>query len=927
MTRTLMRHTALRRFLSSWVAFAFVLSMTNVAFAVPVDQGAPSAPVVEQEVIPAEQPVEAAPEVVAPEEPAPSVQEPVDPVVEAPAPLAEVAPDVSPEASVVAHPVTADVKAKVASKSVGLKVAGTLAPAALVVPVEVGGNPALGAGGIRISDSQLPGTFTHTYLGIEIEFTVSVQETANGMEFSFVSDYPVTKVVAKGGNVGANIYTYTTPVLSDSGLHTPMNPSGKWADISHLDFYFAAPADLEAVKFHDLDADGIHDEGEPVLSGWTLKLRNAANAVVDEGVTDSEGSVMFENVVPGSYTVIETMQDDWVVTSDPYPVPVVLASGDDKMVHIGNLNVADVEVLKFEDRNADGVRDEGEPLLDGWTIRLLSDGEVVDSAVTADGKVTFSDVVPGEYTVDEVLTGGWFNTTELPMAITVVGGQDASYLIGNSHEDVVKTFELTYEGAPVGAEMFAVYQLVDGPEVEVELTEVEVGIYSADVELPYGSEIDSVTWIAVFEGVTYVLGSQVELGEVLTEDITNSYTYSASISGHKFGDEDANGVWDEGEVGLSGWTIGLYRANAELQIAALPLPEFGYELVAQTVTGVGGVYSFTGLLPGTYYVAEEMQDGWFMTVGPEGTFEIMNGSALTDVDFGNAEEGLPFTEFTFDKTVDREVAQPGDIVNYSLTYTLTSDSDPWTDPIPVIDDYDETYMTPVDVAGGTVSDGKITWIDNEGMEPGESRTIFYTLRVDSEMPEGETVIPNFALLDVQGGYDDDEDIVVTVDPFLPFTEFEFDKSANLSVAQPGDVVTYTLTYKLTAESDAWTDPIPVIDDYDERYMTPLEVGDGVVSDGKITWIDNEDMEPGETRTIVYTMRIDAEMPVGTTDIDNVALLDVQDGYEDEWTVRVSVEGEPFLPFTGGEWTLIVLAVAFAASAGLILRRAGQVTAS
>lgn len=827
MTRTLARNTLLRRLLSLWVAFAFVLSMTNVGVAVPVVASELGSPVAEEVVPPVEQPVEAAPETpVAEPEPAPVVEPTPAPTVEPPVPAVETQKPEAPESSVEADPVTAAASKSVSSEGLTFKTA-SFSIASVVDPVEVPGNPPLTAGGLRIDEADLPGTFTHTFMGIEIEITVSVVETADGMEFSFVSDYPVTKVVAKGGNVGANVYTYSPGVLSDSGLHTPANPSGKWADISHLDFYFAAPADLEVVKYHDLDGDGARDEGEPLLSGWTFNVKDASGATVRSGVTGGSGSVLFENVIPGSYTVEEAPVAGWVVTTDPYPVPVTLLSGQDKTVHVGNREVTD--------------------------------------------------------------------------------------------ETAVKTFELTFTDAPVGAEFFAVYRLVEGPEVEVALTLSE-GVYSGSVELPLGSVIDAVTWTALVDGVTYVLGSQLDLGEVLTEDLVNEYAYSASVSGHKFGDDDADGVWDEDEAGLAGWTIGLYRASGELQTAALPLPLFGYELVAQTVTGAGGAYSFTGLLPGTYYVAEEMQDGWFMTVGPEGTFEVSNGTALTGLDFGNAEEGLPFTQFLFEKRVDRRLAEPGDIVQYTLVYTLTEDSAPWTGPIPVIDDYDETYMTPVDVGDGVVAGGTITWTDEADMAPGETRMILYTMRVNADMPVGETEIPNFALLDVQDGLRDEAGIVVTVDePALPFTEFEFDKRANLSMAKPGDVVTYTLTYTLTEDSDAWTDPIPIIDDFDERYMTPVDAAGGVVSNGTIRWIDNEDMEPGETRTIVYTMKIDAEMPTGTTVVDNVAVLDVQDGYEDDWSVTVRVDAEPFLPFTGNELMIVVVAVLLFASAGFGLR--------
>lgn len=689
MTRTLTRNSALRRGLSLWVAFAFVLSLTNVGFAVPVEapEGEPAA--VEEVVAPV--PGDEAPgrDKKSEKNPKP-VEEPAVQPAEEPAeePQSEEPQSgESPEPSEVADPVTPDpsgesVERPSVKKAVKpVAAASVVAPLALVTPTEVDGNPPLGAGGLRIDESELPGTFTHTYMGVEITVTVTLSDTSDGEEFAFTSTYPVIKVVAKGGN-GANIYEYSPGVLADSGLHAPLNPSEKWADISHIDFYFVTPADVEVIKFHDLDGDGMHDDGEPTL--------------------------------------------------------------------------------------------------DGWMIRLLQGDAVVDSGLTVGGKVVFDNIAPGVYHLDEVLADGWQNTTPLPKEIVVVPGQDATYKIGNrTIPDVEKTFSLTFEGAPAGVEFFAHYRLGEGGFVEVALAPVGDGVFTGSVELPYGSVIEEVVWLAKLGGMTYVLGSDVELEERLVEDITNRFTYTASIAGSKFGDDDADGTWDEGEVGLAGWTIGLYRAVPQVELAALPAPQPGFELVATTVTGPGGAYSFSGLLPGVYYVAEEMQDGWIQTLAPEGTFEVSNGTARTGLDFGNAEEILPFTAFEFDKSADKTVAETGDLITYTLTYRLAPDSAAWTDPIPVIDDYDERYVTPVDVAGGTVADGKITWVDNEDLLDGQERTIVYTMRVKTGLPVGTTIIDNVALLDVQQGYEDDWTVRVTVEeadeeePFLPFTGGEW----------------------------------------------------------------------------------------------------------------------------------------------------------
>jgi len=52
------------------------------------------------------------------------------------------------------------------------------------------------------------------------------------------SSFPVDAVIMKGGSVGANVYYYSPPSDGDRGLATPINPSGKPAGLSHIDFCY-----------------------------------------------------------------------------------------------------------------------------------------------------------------------------------------------------------------------------------------------------------------------------------------------------------------------------------------------------------------------------------------------------------------------------------------------------------------------------------------------------------------------------------------------------------------------------------------------------------------------------------------------------------------------------------------------------------------
>jgi hypothetical protein len=97
-----------------------------------------------------------------------------------------------------------------------------------------------------------------------------------------------------------------------------------------------------------------------------------------------------------------------------------------------------------------------------------------------------------------------------------------------------------------------------------------------------------------------------------------------SICGYKWSDLNNNGVWDSGELGLSGWTIQLKTSTTG-------------DPIASTTTGDDGSYCFTGLLPGTYYVYEVNQTGWNQTypTSPNYHTVTITNSNVTNINFGN----------------------------------------------------------------------------------------------------------------------------------------------------------------------------------------------------------------------------------------------------------------------------------------------------
>ncbi len=152
------------------------------------------------------------------------------------------------------------------------------------------------------------------------------------------------------------------------------------------------------------------------------------------------------------------------------------------------------------------------------------------------------------------------------------------------------------------------------------------------------------------------------------------------------------------------------------------------------------------------------------------------GQEVSDSDeaFVDIDKPLSFPpDLTIKKSADRTTADPGDVITYTVVVKNIG-GEPATDYV-VEDTFDQRYLVVVDAAGGTMSNGKITWNFAGPLAFGQTQTITYKLMVVETMPDGRTELDNTAVVIL----DDDVDTTnntstwrVTVDveePFLPFT--------------------------------------------------------------------------------------------------------------------------------------------------------------
>src|SRR5207247_749610 len=88
----------------------------------------------------------------------------------------------------------------------------------------------------------------------------------------------------------------------------------------------------------------------------------------------------------------------------------------------------------FQDTNADGVRQTGEPGLSGRTVYVDANGNGVldagerSASTDSGGAYSLTNLSPGTYRVRQVLPAGWLQTTANPADITASSGGNVSGL-------------------------------------------------------------------------------------------------------------------------------------------------------------------------------------------------------------------------------------------------------------------------------------------------------------------------------------------------------------------------------------------------------------------------------------------------------------------------------------------------------------------
>ena len=173
---------------------------------------------------------------------------------------------------------------------------------------------------------------------------------------------------------------------------------------------------ISGAKFKDCDADGVRDDGEQGIEGWLIHLTGTDvknNAVSKDTKTGPDGAFTFPDLLPGDYTVTEDTSDaKWLATTATSFTHTLLVGEQFIGPDFGNVPLGTITACKFYDLDFSKTNNGEQPVNGIRFVLTRTDVEGTPvTACTVDGCVTFAGLLPGTYTLAEVLPPNWLATT------------------------------------------------------------------------------------------------------------------------------------------------------------------------------------------------------------------------------------------------------------------------------------------------------------------------------------------------------------------------------------------------------------------------------------------------------------------------------------------------------------------------------------
>ena len=435
------------------------------------------------------------------------------------------------------------------------------------------------------------------------------------------------------------------------------------------------PVSIGNFLWHDLDADGIQDVGEPGIPGHTILLSTAALGVISNTPTNGSGIYSFTGLAPDTYRIslfppagfnfspMDVGADD-TIDSDVnagtmHTIGDFIPSGQTNLtVDIGVFQNASIGDFVWEDLDADGIQDAGETGINNVSVELFNTADVSQGTTTtnAAGAYSFTGLTPGDYYVVFTTPAGYsFSSQDQGADDTVdsdantTTGRTANYTL-TSGENELSADAGMFRNASIGD---FVWEDADGDGIqdggESGLNNVSVELFNlADVS--QGTTTTNASGAYSFTGVApgtyylvfttlagYVFSPQDQGGNdaldsdantttgrtanyVLTSNESETSADAGMIANGSVGDFvwedlDADGIQDVGETGINNVTVELLNS--------------GGGVVQTTSTNPAGAYNFANVIGADYRVRFTLPAGYSFSPQDQGADDTIDSDANT----------------------------------------------------------------------------------------------------------------------------------------------------------------------------------------------------------------------------------------------------------------------------------------------------------
>ncbi|WP_341405633.1 SdrD B-like domain-containing protein [Luteolibacter soli] len=528
----------------------------------------------------------------------------------------------------------------------------------------------------------LTATIIYTVINGKIDFNAS--GTVDTNDDGFIGTMRIidgSVDISNNGSISnSDDGTFLGYAIIDGGVD--INASGSISNSDDGSMSYTTPAETGIANIRvylDMDGDAVFDATEP------------------SAVTSSTGAYSIGNLFNGTYTVRvdkSTVPSSYAQTYDltspstDHTATVAISGANRTDADFGYRNDASLGDLVWNDRDADGVRDAGEPGIPGVWVYIDADGDdyfdqgIERYAITdLNGFYKFENLAAGTYSVRveiSTLPQGVTQTYDLDATLdhetnrTLTASQevtdvDFGYRAGAGFGDRVwndADADGVQDAGETGIANVRVYADINGDGIFQSATEPAAltdatGAYSIGNLVPgtYTARVDVSTLPASMTQTFDATGAldhaatfTLSATQVRTE-IDFGYTSPVTIGDLVWNDVNGDGQKGASEVGIAGVTVTLYRGGNDT-------------IAATTTTNASGLYSFTNQMPGSYYVVFDPVAGYIRSAADQGA-----DASDSDANAVGRTPAITLTGGQSNLTLDAGYFQPGTITGSVLADT------------------------------------------------------------------------------------------------------------------------------------------------------------------------------------------------------------------------------------------------------------------